>query len=655
MVTRVRRVTYAVELTIITLVVILALLPACRKETEPIDRNRPPETYLTMAPPETTAADYRIHLYWHGEDKDGVVTRFIWYRSDTLLTLDPLGEPDIELLDWDPEARKEDYLKGRFTSKTDTVVIFTGFDTNTGSMQNRQAFHIAAVDDGGLIDPSPARLQFFARVKGVPQVRFWTQIDPDAPPVPYNPQSLDTIPMFTPFNILFNATTVNNIITGYRWIYSGEVRPDFNDDGVPDWYIPLVDPPETVEVELTNAGDESLPSGDFYFRVIARDEAGARSKSDIITGEGACNVVINHDPDTRIFRAECSFTNKRGADSMIVLEYEDIVDAQPDTLPYNSLVRFNYEGWDDPKDIETLEFPEPNLIPIRFQFMFERWGIDENNNTSSYATPWYPTARAEDTNRFEDVDSTTMRVGTYCYMFASRSFDEQYRADGTPDSVYFCGNFPPTIDEMEVGYDPDPKNFNPTLPEFVPITGDTLYLGLDKLFQNRVDTASAYDVKFEQPAGPYTYYFAMYFKGSGHDDDRDPPGSGIKGWKYIIEASEDYYYRKENEWVYDNPLDEYYQELKFQVVVPYDSVARTPDYGILDDQPGFLGEQQLEIRAKDISNTEKFLEGIRGVSPVYNENDSLITPGKWIEVQRSPENYARLDITKRTFYLKLVR
>ena len=528
-----RRVTYAVEVTIVTLVVILMILPACRKEAEPLDRNRAPETYLTMAPPETTSADYRIHLYWHGVDKDGVVTKFIWYRSDTLLTLDPIGEPDIELLDWDPEARKEDYLKGRFTTKTDTVFIFTGFDTNTGAMQNRQAFHIVAVDDGGKIDPSPERLQFFARVKGIPKVKFWTQLDPDSPPQTYNSENLDTIAMFTPFKLYFTSNTVNNIITGYRWIYSGKVRPDFNNDGVPDWYVPLVDPPETVDVDLTNTGDEALPSGDFFFRVIARDEAGALSKSDIITGEGACNVVINHDPDTRVLRAECFFKNKRNVDSMIVLEYDDLHDSKPDTLPYKSRLRVHYAGWDDPDDIASLEYPPPNEIPIRFQFMFERWGIDENQNQSSYATPWYPTARAEDTNRFADEDSTTMRIGTYRYMFAVRSFDEQYRPDGTPDSIYFCGNFPPKIEEFQIGYDAAPL-----IPDvyFTPISGDTFYIGLDKVFQFRPDTASAYHVAFDGEKRRYTYYYSLMLKGGGRDDDRDPPGSGIKGWKFIIDG-----------------------------------------------------------------------------------------------------------------------
>lgn len=650
---RLRRVTYAVELTIVTLVVVLMILPACRKEVEPLDRNRPPETFLTTAPPETTSADYRVHLYWHGVDKDGVVTKFMWYRSDTLFTLDPIGEPDIELLDWNPEARKDDYLKGRFTTKTDTIFIFTGFDTNTGAMQNRQAFHIVAVDDGGMIDPSPKRLQFFARVKGIPKVKFWTQLDPGEPPQLYDSENLDTIAMFTPFKLFFTAGTVNNIISGYRWIYSGVVRPDFNNDGVPDWYVPVFDPPETVAVELTNAGEEMLPSGDFYFRVIARDEAGALSKSDIITGEGACNIVINHDPDTRIFRAECFFRNKRGVDSMIVLEYDELFDVKPDTLPYYSRLRFHYAGWDDPKDIATLQYPPPNEVPIRFQFMFERFGIDENQNTSSYATPWYPTARAEDTNRFADEDSTTMRVGTYGYMFAVRSFDEQYRSDGTPDSVHFYGNFPPTIDTIEIGYDAAP--LIPTL-YFTPLSGDTLYIGLDKVFQFRPDTASAWRVDYDGEKMQYTYHYKMYLKGNGHDDDRDPPGSGIKGWKFIINGPKDYYYRKENEWVYDNAVDEYLQELNFQITVPFDTTTNGPDYSLINNPPGFLGPQYLEIRAKDINDKQKFLEGIRAISPVYDPaTDSLITAGKWIEVQRSPENYARLDYMIKPLYIKLVQ
>ena len=118
----------------LSVLVLLVMLPACRQEQDPLDRNRAPETVLTVAPPETINAEYRVHMYWNGEDKDGIVTRFMWYRSDTLRTLRPDLEPELDLLDWNPEARKDDYESGTFTTANDTVIVFTGFDVTTGAM-----------------------------------------------------------------------------------------------------------------------------------------------------------------------------------------------------------------------------------------------------------------------------------------------------------------------------------------------------------------------------------------------------------------------------------------------------------------------------------------------------------------------------------------
>ena len=240
-----------IGLVMLSVLVLLVMLPACRQEQDPLDRNRAPETVLTVAPPETINAEYRVHMYWYGEDKDGIVTRFMWYRSDTLRTLRPDLEPELDLLDWNPEARKDDYESGTFTMANDTVIVFTGFDVTTGAMLNRQAFHIVSVDDGGRMDKTPARVQFFAKVNCIPEVKFWFESE-TVGRKPYVPGDYDTISMFEPFCIRFIGATCNNLINGYQWIYGGSVYPDYNGDGIPDWYIPAYDPPETVQVCIGN-------------------------------------------------------------------------------------------------------------------------------------------------------------------------------------------------------------------------------------------------------------------------------------------------------------------------------------------------------------------------------------------------------------------
>jgi hypothetical protein len=621
------------------------ILPACRKEPEPLDRNRAPETHLTVAPPETTEADYRVHMYWHGTDHDGIVTRYMWYRSDTLMTLDPIAEPDQEQLDWNPEARIDDYLRGTFTSRTDTVFVFTGYDIDTGALLNRQAFHIVGIDDGGKMDPSPARIQFFGRVRCLPEVEFWTVFD--GIEQPYLPGNPDTISMFKPFEVKFRGSTCNGIVTGYQWVYEGKVYPDENGDGVAEWYIPS-SPDEIVKVELMNGyqGEERLSDGDFYFKVIARDEAGALSRSDIITGEGVCQVIINHDPDTEILRGECFFYSRAnpGVEQKVTI---DFTDSEPDTMPYNSRLTMHYRGWDDPRDI--LEDNNPPT-PIRFQYQYKRW-----SGLANFTSLWFP-ERAEDTNRFADEDSVTMRVGTFNYWFRVRSFDEHYRADGTPDTVYFYSNYAPEIDSLVIGYDAIPGGDV----EFVQVPEDTIYLGIDGPLSPREGIVTAHDIQliFDDNEPPsligYYFYYHYYIRAWGHDDWRDPPGSGIKAWKYTLAAEQDVYYPRENEWINEFPRDYMNLEVLFRLRIPFDSANPDTMYSIIEDPPLWMGDQNLEVFGKDLNKNDDYYGGIRATSPKIIPPDSIV-PGIWYVDHTSVASAALQDFVTDRFYIKLVR
>lgn len=640
-----------IGLIMLSALVLLALLPACRKEQNPLDRNREPETFLTIAPPETTNAEYRVHIYWYGEDRDGIVTRFMVYRSDTLRTLRPDLEPELDLLDWNPEARKSDYEAGTFTRANDTVIVFRGFDVTTGAMLNRQAFHIVAVDDGGRMDQTPARIQFFAKVNCIPEVDFWFESETISRK-PYLPGSLDTISMFEHFCVEFIGSTCNNVISGYQWIYCGNVYPDFNSDGVPDWYIPTYDPPEVVQVCIENQGASRISEGDFYFRVTARDEAGARSRADIVTGEGVFQVVVNHDPDTRILFGESFYTDKAGNPHEVLIDFND---AYPDTMPYNSRLRMHYLGWDDPTD--SLEYTDPP-IPMRFQFKFERWGYGLSGGISRHKPAWMPEKKAEDTNCNSEEDSTTMIVGSYDYLFLAKSFDEQYRYDHTPDTVSFVGNFPPSIDKIAIAYDSIP--WSPAL-ELADVKGDTVYIAIGQALAPRgEDSVSAYMVEYDPVNEVFNQFFKLYINGFGHDDYRDSPESGVMGWWFSIEAEEDYYYRSEEEWLHGFEPDTILQEITFRLVIP-----RDPDFldypradpEFINNLPLWMGNQDLTVVGSDLGATELFNEAIRGVSPKYVDDDpclGLITPGRWVAQDRGIANYARTDTYNGWFYIKLV-
>jgi hypothetical protein len=664
------KIRFAIELIVAGALALVMVLPACRKEEPPLDRNKAPETFLTSSPAETTATDYRVHMYWRGTDGDGVVTRYMWYISDTLVTLDPENNPDAEGLDWNPDARIADYLRGRFTTRTDTVITFTGFDEGRGAQINRQAFHIVAIDDGGKMDPTPARLQFLARVKGLPIVHFWTNVGNGD--VPYSPFALDTISMFVPFTIKFRGQTINNIITGYRWSYGSAVFPDYNGDGNPDWAIPA-DQNEIMSVELPNSGNQTIPSGIFNFKAIARDEAGALSRTDLATGVGVCRVVVNHDPDTR-FDTKCvvSFTPQDGVPQQMEVNF---LDGIPDTLPDSSLVRMVYWGWDDPKDRQNLQYNPP--MPIRFQFQYNRWAIDDiGARVADKLSPWYPLKGPEDTNPgagvdsvYRDRDSTTMRVGTFNYRFLVRSFDEQKKPDGTPAIVSFMGNFPPRIDSLKTGFYTR-QGFPSPPPDrrFVWTTNDTMVIGWNSSSTTaRGDTLCTYSIKTSADTlGTMTRSYRFLIRAGGHDDRRDPPRSGIKGWRYsIFDPDDERTYYKEGEWQFDKPLNLFEQEITFEITVPYwkpypsvpgaDAHNRATIDSLIANPPLFLGRQTITVTGLDYKDTQSFKEGIRGESPEFDENGNVIPGNHWIENEYYFANYARRDTRQIYVYLKLVK
>ena len=655
---------FAMECLVIAGLIVLTLLPACRKEAVPIDRNRAPETFITSSPTETIEADYRVHMYWHGVDEDGTVVRYIWYVSDTVTTLDPVHNPNAALLDWNPSERIADYLKGHFTSKTDTVILFHGYDDKTGALVNRQAFHVAAIDDGGKIDPIPARLQFKARVRGIPQVRFWINIsgrkfpngEPDTTDVPYNPRVLDTISMFKPFKVKFTATTINNVITGYRWSYGGVLYPDFNGDGNPDWLVP-VDPLQKVSVVIGNRGAGAQPSGTFNLKVIARDEAGALSRSDIITGEGVARVVINHDPDTRILRGTVFYTpQSTGIPESLTTDFSG---GLLDTLPYRSQLRFEYAGWDDKRD--SLQFQPP--LPIRFQFSYRRLSHDQYGNVSAEKTsPWYPLKTPENTNPNDtndltrDTDSTSFHVGTFDYDFYVRSFDEQNRPDGTPAQVKFVGNFKPELDSLRVGFVIPSGEFKG---QFRGASHDTIYIGWDmaRFNQSSGDTIGPGSSPINDPVlRTQTRSFKLVLRAGGHDDRRDPPGSGVKGWKYwVFGPNGGYPFPKQGEWQFDAtvpPTNLLNQALTVSITVPLDS-ASSPTY--LPPTPAWMGRQTVRVVGQDLKDTDTFVEGVRGISPEYNASGQLVISSDWVQNEYQFSAYSRNDTLVIPVYLKLVK
>ena len=113
--------------------------------------------------------------------------------------------------------------------RTDSIFSFTAFRDvgGVGVKKNRQAFHIASIDDNGVIDPSPAAVEFVATIDKLPEIRFSVRyLDDNLNLVsrkPYSNRAVlglapeDTIGMYRPFGLSYHGLTTNGLVRGYRW------------------------------------------------------------------------------------------------------------------------------------------------------------------------------------------------------------------------------------------------------------------------------------------------------------------------------------------------------------------------------------------------------------------------------------------------------
>ncbi len=202
---------------VLILVCVAAIVFSCRRnQPSLVDANRAPDTELWYAPPDSTEYEYLVHLYWRGVDQDGIAVRYIWTITDTIVP----GQ-----LGWDPSQRIRDFRSGHLTTGTDSVFSFTAFRDvgGVGLKKNRQAFHIAAIDDNGVIDPSPARIEFVATVETLPKMKFVTsvtRVDGGVRTVTtraHDPAAIDTVGMFRPFAIFYQGSTVNGSVRESRF------------------------------------------------------------------------------------------------------------------------------------------------------------------------------------------------------------------------------------------------------------------------------------------------------------------------------------------------------------------------------------------------------------------------------------------------------
>lgn len=298
-------------------------------------------------------------------------------------------DPDGTVAEWqfaidDTIVRPEAEVVGTGwirTTKTDSLFIFQASDDGT-STQKQHRFFVASIDNERKADPTPSVLDFGARTVFYPE-----------PEVTAGPAEGETLTVFSSVTLCWGGVDrdgeivkmsykLNPIDLGFTTVRTGEQTC------------------ATYSNLPSNASREA-----YQFLLIAEDDAGARNLRAVER-----RFVVNHDPNTTITRFYSS--GPFGVDSDIM---------PGDTIPDSSSVDFEWEA----DDVDG---------SIKGAF----WAISSSKSIFSD-----PTLRDSARTRADkakdlvsDVSSALLVVG---------SVDEYGRAEGSPDSIPFFVNFPPSV------------------------------------------------------------------------------------------------------------------------------------------------------------------------------------------------------------------
>ncbi len=163
------------------------LLTGCRKGSElELETNLAPNTRLASAPGPFSQANYRVHLYWEGTDPDGYIVAYYFAWDDTV------PGPGAANSIWTWTTKTDSAFKAVIEGDTETM-----FHT----------FYVRAVDNEGMLDPSPARVFFEAETQGGVVDSLYRLHGPEDPgdPLTYNPGYKDTVLMGTPCEFVWSG------------------------------------------------------------------------------------------------------------------------------------------------------------------------------------------------------------------------------------------------------------------------------------------------------------------------------------------------------------------------------------------------------------------------------------------------------------------
>jgi len=270
------------------------------------------------------------------------------------------------------------------TTKTDSVFIFSASTNGTDQTRDHR-FFVSSIDNEGKPDPTPALVDFTARTICYP-----------VPAVIEGPAEAETLDVFSSVRLCWGGSDCDGEILEMQYMLA-----------------PLEIGFRTVALDEQNCVTyENLPSNrsrdNYRFLLVAQDDAGSRNLTPVER-----RFVVNHDPDTEITRFFS--IHATGNPSLANLAI-----TPGDTIPDSSKVTFSWRA----EDVDGA---------IKGSF----WQIDGLNFFADTSLASQAEVREATVQWLtSDIGGARLIVGT---------LDEYDRAEGSPDTIPFFVNLPPTV------------------------------------------------------------------------------------------------------------------------------------------------------------------------------------------------------------------
>jgi hypothetical protein len=398
----------------------LLVLWGCRRENpSTFDSNLPPETIISGAPAESTLSFYQVHVYWYGNDPDGFVDHYEYAVTDTNKA---------------PGDDTPGFSGFYRTTVTDSVFKMSA---NLPQILGHR-FYVRAIDNQGKMDPTPAWTYFVAHDFNFPDVVFhtsqarWIDRSGNLRTFPLTSTTrgapTDTVGMGAEVEFSWGGFDVDpgGFITGYE--YRSSKDDEFQGGTLADTTFSL------SFARPAGSAISSYFSGNELVQVRAIDDAGAKTNPD-----SARSFVVGFSPLTWILDPTQGGTPVRK--KVFSDRDTELVWPSGTTLaddPNGRNVRFQYTGFDDPRD-QSLNPNNPSgIIGFEYRRLLNGGGLAYQKlpGWNPYPVP----SEFSLGNLPGQPGSSELKSGDY--LFLVRSVDEMGRK-GRPDTLAVNVNYAP--------------------------------------------------------------------------------------------------------------------------------------------------------------------------------------------------------------------